>query len=115
MSIRRKWSERERGSSTIEVIGMVPVVVVLLLCLVQVCFVGYALLATNQAARDGARALSLGSSASLAVERSLPGALDSTGVTVRGEAVEVRVPVPQVRPFPRFVVERTAVMPGTDS
>jgi len=104
----------DRGSSTIEVLGIVPVVVVLVLCLIQVCFFAYAVLGANQAARDGARAASLGRSAAVAVDRSLPGALDAS-VTTAGERVAVRVPVPRVQPFPQLVVERDATMPRTDS
>lgn len=104
----------DRGSSTIEVLGVVPIVGALVLCLVQVCFVAFAVLGANQAVRDGARAASLGRSAELAVDRSLPGTLDAS-VTTAGERVAVRVPVPRVKPFPQFVVERDARMPETDS
>ncbi|WP_179951094.1 TadE/TadG family type IV pilus assembly protein [Xylanimonas oleitrophica] len=110
---------RERGSATLEILGLVPLVVVAAIALVQVCAFAYTVSGANQASRDGARALSTGSGyvqVAQAVDRSLPGSLRASTVRVEsGERVVVRVPVPRVGPFPAMTVERAATMPRTSS
>ena len=70
-----------------------PVVALVTLCLFQVAAAVYTTHATNQAVRDGARALSLGQSATTAIDRSLPGALNAHRVTYTsgGEGVRLEV------------------------
>lgn len=103
---------RERGSSALEVTGLMGVVVLLLLLGLQVGAAVYTTQAANQAVRDGARALSLGDDAAQAVERSLPGSLTARSVTYPGAgAVRIEVVVPSLKVLPELVVSREAVMP----
>ncbi len=111
---RRRRPHGDRGSAALELLGVIPVVVVVLLLLVQVCAAGYTVLATNQAVRDGARAHSLGQSVPTAVDHSLPGGLDAERVEVAGDTVLVEVRVPRVAVLPTFTVTREAAMPRTD-
>ena len=62
--MRRRPLDRrdDRGSSALEVLGIMPVVVLVVLALLQVGPLLVTTLATNQAVRDGARAMSLGRS-----------------------------------------------------
>lgn len=109
---RRARGERERGSSAVELLGVMPVVVVVILVVLQVCAAAYATQATNQAARDGARALSRHQSVPAAVERSLPGGLRADGISYPGgDGVRVEVRVPRIALFPPITVTREAVMP----
>ena len=64
---------RDRGQGTIEFMAMVPLVLAVLVCALQVMAQAYTAHAASQAARDGARAFSLGQSAAAAVSASLPG------------------------------------------
>lgn len=106
---------RERGSASLELLGVMPVVAVLVVALLQVAAAVYTTHATNQAVRDGARALSLGRSAEVAVARSLPGGLEASSITYvsGGEGLRIEVDVPRIAVFPPMTVERTAVMPRT--
>jgi len=109
---QRLRGDRERGSSAVELLGVMPVVVVVILVVLQVCAAAYATQATNQAARDGARALSRAQSVPAAVERSLPGGLTAESLTYPGgDGVRLVVRVPRVAIFPPFTVTREAVMP----
>lgn len=108
-------ASRERGSAALELLGVMPVVAVLVVALLQAAAAIYTTHATNQAVRDGARALSLGRSAQVAVERSLPGGLRPSSISYvsGGEGVRLEVDVPRIALFPPMTVERTAVMPRT--
>ena len=109
---RATREDRERGSSAVEMLGVMPVVVLVILVLVQVCAAAYTTQATNQAVRDGARALSLRESVPAAVDRSLPGGLTAESLTYPGgDGVRLVVRVPRVAIFPPFTVTREAVMP----
>ncbi|QAY64376.1 hypothetical protein ET495_15470 [Xylanimonas allomyrinae] len=103
----------ERGSSTLEMLGAIPVVILVMLVVVQVCAFTWTALAADQAVRDGARALSLGRSADAAVRRSLPGGLDARSVDVVGERVVIRVDVPRFPVVPAMTITRDASMPRT--
>ena len=104
----------DRGSAAIEVLGAIPVVAIVLVVLVQGAAAVYTTQATNQAVRDGARALSLGRSAPDAVEDSLPGGLraDTFATVNGGQGVRITVKVPRIGVFPEMTVDRSAVMPG---
>ncbi|MCL3859940.1 TadE/TadG family type IV pilus assembly protein [Actinotalea sp. K2] len=103
----------ERGSSAVELLGVVPVLVVVVLVLLQVVAAVYTTQATNQAARDGARALSMGQSAEVAIDRSLPSGLSPQSISYvhGGQGVRLEVRVPRWSVFPVLTVDRTAVMP----
>src|SRR3954451_3742798 len=113
--ITRRLPERERGSSAIELLGFVPVFVLIVLCILQVVAFALTTQATNQAVRDGARAFSLGHSASAAIDDSLPGGLVADETTYPGGAVRVSVKVPRIAIFPSMTVVRQATMPSTVS
>lgn len=116
-SLRQLRAQRreDHGSATLEMVGIVPVAVAVLLTLIQVVFAVYTTHATNQAVRDGARAASLGRSAEVAIQRSLPDGLSAQSVSYShgGEGVRLTVRVPRVAVFPSMTIDRTAVMPRT--
>lgn len=87
--------------------------ILVILILVQAGAFVYATNGANQAVRDGARAKSLGQSASTAVHASLPGAINAKRIShVAGEnAIELEVTVPTFIPRADFSVTRTADMP----
>jgi len=90
-------------------------VVLVVLAVLQVCSFAWTVSAANQAARDGARALSLGRPVDQAVARSLPGAMDARSLQVVGERVVLEVDVPRFAFVPAMTVRRDAVMPRTAS
>lgn len=104
---------RERGSASLELLGAIPVVIVVVLGLLQVIAGVYTVQATNQAVRDAARAGSLGESVTDAARRSLPDGLQIQGISVSGpDEVRLVVEVPRVVPLvPTIDVTRTAAMP----
>ncbi|WP_162616428.1 TadE/TadG family type IV pilus assembly protein [Xylanimonas allomyrinae] len=111
-----KQPDDERGASTIEVLGAIPAVVLVILVVVQVCAFVWTVTAADQAVRDGARALSLGGSpaqVAAAVERSLPGGLDARSLDVVGERVMLQVDVPRLPVVPAMTITRDASMPRT--
>ena len=108
--------ESERGSAAIEMLGVLPVVALVVLGLLQGIAAVYTTQATNQAVRDGARALSLGysvESVEVAVDRSLPSGLHPAQITYvdGGQGVRLEVQVPRIAFFPQLTVDRTAVLP----
>lgn len=110
MSSRRH--PRERGTSTLEVVGLLPVVAVALVALMQAAIAAYAITATQTAARQGARAESQGDSASAAVRAALPDWLPASISTFGpGHGVRVTVDLPDVVPGTNLNVTRDAVMP----
>lgn len=104
---------RERGSAAVELAAAIPIVVLVLAGLLQVASVINATSAANQAARDGARAVSLGHSAQVAVRDSLPGGLNAKHVRILpGSKVEVELDAKRVVPFmPTITVKRSVAMP----
>jgi Flp pilus assembly protein TadG len=103
----------DRGSAAIELLGVIPIVVMVILAILQGAAATFATQATNQAVRDGARALSMGQSAEIAVEQSLPGGLRAERITYvsGGQGIRLEVKVPRIGVFPALTVDRTAVMP----
>jgi hypothetical protein len=88
---------RERGQATIELLGAIPVVIVVGLVLFQLLAVGYAAVLAGIAADAGALALAGGRDARAAARESLPGwSRARAGVSVgRGDVrVLVRPPSP---------------------
>jgi len=104
---------RDRGSAAIELLGALPVVVIVVLVVLQTIAFAYTANAADQAVRDGARARSLGQAVEPAVARSLPGSLSASSVTYPDEGVRIEVRVPRIAIFPRFTVTRHAVFPRT--
>lgn len=104
---------RERGSATIELAAAIPIIIIVLAALLQVAAVVGVTSAANQAARDGARALSLGKSVDTAVRDSLPGDLDAKQVRILpGNRVEVEIDAKRIVPLmPTVTVKRSVAMP----
>jgi Na+-transporting methylmalonyl-CoA/oxaloacetate decarboxylase gamma subunit len=108
---------RDRGQGTIEFMAMVPLVLAMLVCALQVMAQAYTAHAASQAARDGARAASLGESASAAVGASLPGnvrllTMRSTGPD-NTVVVEVEPPIKAIPfvPDQAYKITRSVTMP----
>ena len=91
MIIRR--SRSERGTASIELVAIVPMVMFVVVVVFQVLASAYTVQAASQAARDGARAYSLGRSPEVAARNSLPGTVRLVEVTRVGPHHGVRVTV----------------------
>ncbi|MGE5281590.1 MAG: pilus assembly protein [Chloroflexota bacterium] len=102
---------REDGTASIELIGVVPFLLLAILVAAQIGAAGYALWSAGTAARAGARASLVGRDAAKAARRALPGALrDGAEVSDEGE-VSVRVAVPRLLPaLPRVMVGADAAL-----
>lgn len=111
MSTRR--AELQRGSATLEVVALVPIMLLVALFTLQLGVAGWTASQTQEAARQAARAQGMGLDARVAAERALPGALEVDQITGGGGSVALRVVVPRVSPLPQFKVVRRAVMPRT--
>ena len=86
----------ERGQASVELIGVVPLVLLAALVAWQLALVGQALWLTAQAARVAARAEAVGRDPAAAARSALPRALER-GLVVRRRTrggVEVRLGVP---------------------
>lgn len=113
--MRRLWSER--GSVSIEVAGMIPMMLLLVLVLVQGYFAVSVPSALQTAARDGARAQALGQPVRPAVRASLPSWITLESVSSCGgeNCVRVRGRIPVgIKPFKidTVTVSREASLPG---
>ena len=105
----------ERGTSTLEVAGIAPLVLMLTLALLYAGFALYGITATQTAARQAARAASLGEDPYQAADAALPGWLepevDSFPTGDSGTTVRVRTDLPDFLPGTDLHVTREAVMP----
>lgn len=109
--VRRR---RDEGSASLELVGLIPVLVVLLGLLLWAGSFVFTVHAANQAVRDGARAMSLGQSAPVAIQRSLPGAVTVQNVSyLPAGGVRLQVRTVDVGYLPQMTVTRQAVMPRT--
>ena len=108
---------RERGQGTIEFMAMVPLVLAVLVCALQVMAQVYTASAASQAARDGARAASLDQSAAAAVQASLPGNVRLEDMSSGGPEHTVAVVVaPPIKLIPfigneAYTITRSVTMP----
>ncbi|WP_367650313.1 TadE/TadG family type IV pilus assembly protein [Nocardioides sp. zg-DK7169] len=101
---------RERGSVSLEVVGLVPLLLLVALLVLQLGVAGWSASQTQEAARAAARAQSLGQDPVAAAEGALPGSLDVDSIETSGDSVTVRVKVPRVSPLPVFTVTRDVSM-----
>lgn len=108
---RRPSRSDDRGSSAIEAVVAIIVLGTVLLVVLQGIWFMMGMNQAQQAARDGARALSLGRSAHAAVARSLPARADY--VVSIPDAETVRVRVTSHGPLFRMDVVREVTMPRT--
>ncbi len=84
---------RDRGTASLELVALVPIVLLVLVGALQVLIMAYTAHAASQAARDAARAYSLEGSPQAAAEASLPGAISLVSVNTFGPNHGVRVVV----------------------
>ena len=105
----------EHGQGTIEFMAMVPLVLAVLVCALQVMAQAYTAHAASQAARDGARAFSLGQSAAGAVSASLPGNVELVNMRAGGPdhtvVVEVNPPIELIPFVTDYRIVRSVTMP----
>ena len=84
-----------RGQASVELLGAVPVVLLLGLVLLQLLAVGYAAVLAGNAAESAALAIADGGQAAAAARDAVPGwSRAGMRVTVRGGRVEVRMRPP---------------------
>ncbi len=107
---------RERGTAALEYIGMLPIILFAALIALQMGVVAWTVVATGQAARDAARAASLGRSPQAAANGALPSLLTASSVSggpvAQGQRYTVEVPIPSVFKVVGFgSVSRTSTMP----
>ncbi|QDP96617.1 pilus assembly protein TadE [Microlunatus elymi] len=86
-------ARRERGTASLEFVGLLPVVLIAMVLVLQLFAAAYTAHAAHQSARDAARAYSLGESPQAAAEASLPGGVDLVSVSTFGPHHGVRVVV----------------------
>jgi hypothetical protein len=105
----------ERGTSTLEVAGLAPLVLMITLAVLYAGFALYGITATQTAARQAARAASLDEDPYAAADAALPGWLEpdvsTYPVAGSGVGVRVRTDLPDFLPGTDLVVSREAVMP----
>ncbi len=108
-------TSQDRGQGTIEFMAMVPLVLAVLVCALQVMAQAYTAHAASQAARDGARAASLDQSAAAAVQASLPGNVQLLGMRSTGPdntvVVEVEPPIKLIPFVSDYKITRSVTMP----
>lgn len=103
----------EGGTSTLEVMGMAPLVVLLVFILIQAAVTLYGVTTAQTAARQGARAMSQGEQPYPVVRNSVPSWMDVDTTTFGpGSGVRVEVDVPDLIPAMNLTITRKAVMPG---
>lgn len=118
----RDRSARDRGAASVELVGVVGILLVVGSMCVQGLFVSQIGAATEKAARDGARAATLGHDVRAEVERQLPSWAPIESLTTgtaavpscAGRCVRVEVRVPIVLPgitSSSFTVTRDAELP----
>lgn len=111
MTVARRRADR--GSASLELVGLLPVVVLVICALLYASSVAFTVSSANQAVRDGARAMSLGRSAEAAVHRSLPDSISIKSLTYPAGGVRLEVRTIPFPPFPQVTVVREATMPRT--
>ncbi len=102
-----------RGTVAIEVVLLVPVLILVATFVLQLGVAGWTASQTERAARQAARAQSLGDDPRAAAVRSLPGSLQVASMSSGGDSVSLRVNVPRVSVLPQFSVVRDVAMPVT--
>jgi hypothetical protein len=108
----------ERGSVSLETIGMLPYLIMAALFAWQVLVAGYIAVNTENAARNGSRVEGRGGNGNAAAIESLaPFVRDNATARVDGETATVTVEIPIVLPqitSENFAITRTATLPSTD-
>ena len=105
---------RDRGSASIELVGLLPAVAVICLALMQGGAAIYATQAASDAARQAARAYSLDRDPATAGNDALPAGLRLVGAPVLfgpGHGVRLTVAIPRLVPIGPATVTREAELP----
>lgn len=102
---------RERGSASIEIVALVPVLVGVAMLVFQLGVASWTAAQTQEAAREAARAKSLGRDVGGAAAGALPGSLHVKAIDADGDTVTLTVDVPKVSVLPTLTVTRHASMP----
>lgn len=102
----------ERGTVSIEVVALVPILVLVGMLTLQLGVAWWTGSQAQDAARQAARAQSLGDSPRDAAEGALPGALDVESISAGEDSVRIEVEVPRVSFLPTITVTRDAFIPG---
>lgn len=103
----------ERGTVSLEVVMVVPILVMVATFVLQLGVAGWTASQTAFAARQAARAQGMGDDPGAAAAAALPGALRVKALDSGGDRVTLRVAVPKVSLLPQFTVERSVAMPET--
>lgn len=103
----------ERGTVSIEVVVLVPLLVLIALLTLQLGAAMWTISQTQEAARQAARAQSLGDDPERAAEGALAGMLTVDDITTDGETVSVTVEIPMIFPLPLDPVTREATIRST--
>ncbi|MEA5638440.1 TadE/TadG family type IV pilus assembly protein [Cutibacterium granulosum] len=104
----------DRGGAAIECIGLLPLFLISAIAAIQIGLAGWASVETEYAARDAARAATLGQDSTAAAQASLTGRLHVQSMSVGGAdscRVKLTVRVPSLVGFQMGTVTRTAEMP----
>lgn len=115
MSRRVARRRDERGAAALEVAGVAPLVILGALVALQFGVAGWTVVSAHEAARDGARAYSLGADPRAAAEGALPGIMTVGGgggsLSGEGYTYTVTVKVPTVITIDLGSVTRSVTMP----
>ncbi|WP_134687250.1 TadE/TadG family type IV pilus assembly protein [Brevibacillus migulae] len=114
----RKVIKEQRGSLTIEFIAMFPFIIFAFMLFWQIALVGFTLVVTEAAARDGARVAAVGGAYETAVKNAISG-LQLEDIDKNGSSDEVTVTVSTKVPVVKiplisdlhFTITRDATMP----
>ncbi|MDK1476619.1 TadE/TadG family type IV pilus assembly protein [Streptomyces sp. 549] len=99
--MRRQRTGTDHGQTTVEFLGMAPLILLVLVLLWQFVLVGYTFTLAGNAADEAARACALGENAGAAATRDLPGAWQAGASTscarnpggMSTAGVDLKVPV----------------------
>jgi hypothetical protein len=108
--VTRPGSHRERGTASIEAVALVPLLILVAMMVLQLGVAGWTASQTAEAARQSARAQSLGLDPHAAAAQALPGALRVDRISSGGDTVTLWVDVPRVSLLPGFTVSRSVSM-----
>ena len=106
----------ERGTVTIELVGILPWLFILAFAVWQILLLAYTANAAENAARSGSRAEGLGKDGVEVAEASLPSWLrEGSKIEINGERAVVELKVPVIVPAIRIdalTIARDAELPG---
>jgi hypothetical protein len=115
MAARERRRQGQRGSASLELLGYLPILLLLLLAGIQLFLAASTAASAADAARAGARAASKGNpgATGVAINALSPGLRDRASAVPQGERFVVTVDVPVVLPplQHRVTLTRSATMP----